>query len=149
MPHDPVAKPSREVGADFGDWSDLVLKMCGHDLGSRLSIERIGPGQAVVINAADGIHVGALVKRVSFELLGRHEADRSEDGVIVGNRLVRRSWQKFGESKVHELDVETSAGQPGDHEVAGLDIAMDQVSVLRCDESFLALKSEFAEISLC
>ena len=88
MPHHPVAKPSWEIGPDFRDWGDLVLKVGGHDLRSRFPIEGILPGQAVIINAADGIHVGALVKRTSFELLRGHEPDRPKNRVIVSNCLV-------------------------------------------------------------
>ena len=45
--------------------------------------------------------------------------------------------------------MEAAAGQPCDHEVAGLDIAVNQIPVLCRDESFLTLESDLSEIGNC
>ena len=54
---------------------DLMLEMGIHHLGCGFPVKGVNTGQGVVVDTAHGIHVGALVERSSFELLGCHEVN--------------------------------------------------------------------------
>ena len=64
-----------------------ILKMGRHDQRGRVPTEGVDTCEAVVVDAADGIHVGPLVQRGALELLRSHEVDRAKDGVSVIDRL--------------------------------------------------------------
>ena len=87
-----------------------MLEVGVHHLRSGFAIEGVAPGQSVVVNAAHRIHVGALIKRDTLELLGRHKVDRAEDGVAMGDGLERGLWGKFCEAKINQLQLKTPAG---------------------------------------
>jgi hypothetical protein len=146
MPHDPIAHPGREIRAEFGDVGDGVLKVGVHDLRGIFPIKGVATGEAVVVDAAEWIHIGAFVERSALELLGSHEVDGTKDGVAVVDGLERGGGWELGEAEVDELDLEAAAGEPGDHEVGGLDVAVDELEVLGGDEGFLALDGHFAEV---
>ena len=73
MPHDPISAPLRNVLPQFLDRSDVVLKVADHDLGGTLSIKRMFAGKCIIKEAAESIHIGALVQRCTFKLLWGHE----------------------------------------------------------------------------
>ena len=146
VPHDPLADPGRKVGAKFFQGCHLVLEVAGHDLGSRLAIEGVEASEAKVVEASDGIHVGAHVERFALELFRSHEVDGSEDSVAVVDGLDRWLGVELGEPEVDELDLKLSAREPSDHDVGGLEVTVDEVEILRGDECFLCLDGDFAEV---
>ena len=83
MPHDPVTKPARKIGTVFAEGCDGVLEMGIHHLRCVFSIEGKNTSKGIVVDATDGIHVGALVERGALELFRSHEMDRAEDGVAM------------------------------------------------------------------
>ena len=61
------------------DWRYAVIEVRHHYLRPRITIERMDAGENKIIDAADGIHVGAGVEFHAFELFRCHEKDRAKD----------------------------------------------------------------------
>ena len=55
-------------------------------------------------------------------------------------------WVEGGQAEIHDFHLEFSGRQPGEHQVRGLDVAVDQIEFLGGDERLLGLHGEFAEI---
>jgi len=124
MPHNPITNPDREVLAEFLEGGDEVVEVGGHDGRGGIAAEGVEAGEAVIVEAAHGIHVGALIEGIALELLGCHEVDGAEDGVAVVDGLEGGLRGEFGEAEVDDLDLEFAAGEPDDHEVGGFEVAV-------------------------
>ena len=92
-----------------------------------VTCERPLAGQALVQHAAERVHVGARVDRFAADLLGRDVLDRAHQLTRAGQagdrgRLLRQA-------EVRQVAVLT-AGAPGDQDVGGLDVAMDEPALV-------------------
>ena len=123
-----------------------MVEVGGHDLGPGLALERIPAGQGEIVNAADRVHVQAGVDRPALEQFRRHVEDRAEDRVVLFEVPGRGGGSEVGEAEVDDLGLEASGRQPVEHDVRGLEVAVDQAEVLGGDERFLDLEDQFAEI---
>ena len=125
---------------------NAVIEMGAHYLRAGFSIEGMDSGEGVVVNAAHGIEVGARIQLHALELLGCHEKNGAEDRILLVDGLQRGFGGELGESEIDNLDLEFPRGQPGQHDVGGLEIAVNEIHVLCCDQGLLCLQGEFAEV---
>ena len=102
----------------------------GERLRGRVALEGLPPRGHLVEDRAERELVGAEVHRPSRRLLGRHVADRAEDGAGLRARDRRRDvggaagalrLHELGEAEVEDLEVPVAR----DHEVVGLQVAVD------------------------
>jgi hypothetical protein len=101
-------------------------------------------GRHLVEHAAERPDVAARVGLLAFELLGRHVLERADDGALGGERL--RDGRRLGEpamltplppparpprarAEVHQLGAALR-----EHDVAGLEIAVDDAGAVRAIE---------------
>lgn len=145
-PHDPIGEPRGEVGSDFGEVAHLVLEVADHDFGAGVAGEGKVGGEDLVIDAAEGIHVGAGVEGAALELLWGHVEDGAHDGGLVVLGLERGGAGEFGEAEVEDFDLEFAAGEPDDHEVVRFEVAVDEAEVLGGDHALKGLGDDFLEV---
>ena len=99
------------------------------DRHSRVAGERRTAGEHLVQHAAGGIQVGAHVDGLAASLLGREVLRGADHALGLGHRgsgIVERA----GDAEVHDLDHALL----GDHDVAGLDVAVDDAHAMRVFE---------------
>ena len=108
VPHDPVRDPTWQVRADFVKWVDLMMQVRGHDLRSGVTTEGMEPRQGVVVDTADGIHVGPSIEFDAFELFWSHEKDRAKHGIRLVGRLQRRFRRVLSEAEIDNFHLEFS-----------------------------------------
>ena len=126
-----------------------MVEVSDHDLWPGFSVEGVNSGESIVVNATNGIHVGAEIELCAFKLLWGHEKDRTKDGVFLVDRLQRRFGAEFCQSKVDDFHLKFTRREPGEHDVSGLEVAVDQSHVLSGDEGLLCLQREFSEVLPC
>ncbi len=122
------------------------MKVCFHDLVTGSPIERIDSGKRLIIDASHRIKVRAGVEWLAFELLGCHEKDRTEYRLHRFQIFLRLGLSQGGEAEIHDFYLEFPGWEPSEHQIRGLEIAMDHVQLLRGDECFLSLQCELAEV---
>ena len=149
VPHHPVADPLGNVVPKLIQWNHPVLEVGFHHLIGCAAGEWIVTGQCLVVDTTDGIHIRSGIEQLAFELLGRHEEYRAKDGVHGLDFLAALGLRENGKAEVHYLDLKLAGGQPGEHQVAWFEIAVDQVKILSGDECFLCLQGQFAEVRPC
>jgi hypothetical protein len=104
-------------------------------------------GDGLVKNAAEGIEVGAVIDRQPLKLFGRHVMDRAHERIEMVDRLGLGRVEIFGQAEIENLDLEKRAGaDAGDHEIARLEIAMDQAEGVGGDDGFEALLGEAEKV---
>ncbi len=92
----------------------------------RVGVERHGAGQQLEQDDTDGIEIGPAVDRpAGLELLGGHVVRRAHHVPRAGQRG-GLPVQGAGDPEVHDL---RRTGR-GDHDVGGLDVAVDQAPVV-------------------
>ena len=93
------------------------------------------PGDHLVEHDAEGVHIGALIDvAFAFALLGRHVGRRSHDDARARSR---RAWLiacEFCNAEVEKLYEVVSASVLDENNVVGLEVAMDDVCLVRCGE---------------
>ena len=94
------------------------------DLVRVLAAERQLPGRQLIGQDADGEHVGAKIERPPLDVLGRHVRRRAEQ--LPGHRHALLV-DDLRDAEVGELDEPVVA----DHDVLGLDVAMDDAELVR------------------
>ncbi|MGC4014482.1 MAG: hypothetical protein QM755_08215 [Luteolibacter sp.] len=146
VPHYPVPHPLRQIRAHIADRLHQMIQMGPHHLGAGLAIKGIFPRQGEVVDAPHRIQVGAAIHEAALELLGRHEENRTIDRILLVEGLFGGLRRELGEAEVHDLHLELPGGQPGQHQVPRLDIAVDDMEILRSDEGLLRLDGHFTEI---
>ena len=120
-----------------------------HYVMARLPLKWIGPGQCLIVDTAHRIQVRPRVQRHPLELLGSHEKNRAEDRLQLFQLLLGLRLRQRRQAEVHDLHLKFPGGQPGQHQVRGLDVAMDQIQFLRRDERLLRLDRQLTEIIPC
>ena len=93
------------------------------------------PGGHFIKDQTEGVNIGAGVGRLPVELLGRHVGGSAHTLPLGGDvRVLGRP----GESEVQEFH----AG-PGEHDVGGLQITMDDSAGMGGGQGACDLRSEF------
>ena len=92
----------------------------------RLAPERGTPGQHLVQHHPGGVEVGTGVDGFALGLLGGEVGGGAEDRGCLGDRR-RRVGDGAGDAEVHDLDLVVL----GDHDIAGLDVAVDDARAVR------------------
>ena len=97
--------------------------------GGRVGVERRRPTEQLVQQNADRVEVRPDVDFVAASLFRRHVLGGAHHVIVVG---VVRGGDGAGEAEVgqHRLPV-----HPIDHDVAGLDVAMDQPLAMSCSQT--------------
>ena len=103
--------------------------MLREDLPRRLAEKRRRPREHLVHHAAERVHVGAAVEGVAGGLLGAHVDRRADDEPGAGDPLVRGGADRAGDAEVGDDRVARQ-----EQHVAGLDVAVDDVEVVRVGE---------------
>ena len=118
----------RDVGVERGGPDRLLADVLVGDGDRALAIERHAAREHLVEDDAQGVQVRASVDRLALRLLGRQVRGRAEDGRGLGQRLAARG---AGDAEVHDLHV----ARGRDHDVAGLDVAVDDPALVREGEA--------------
>ena len=114
----------------------LPLEHGGEDVGNRRARERWASRQELVEQAAEGPDVGALVELLPAHLLGAHVRRRTHDDAGVRGvhrhrrRLVRRARGRLDGLRQTEVE-DLHHPRFGQHDVGGLEIAMDDALRVR------------------
>ena len=96
-----------------------VVVEVGQDRGRRGRAREGRPaGQAAVQQAADRVDIAARGRPLATQMLGRHEVDRAQPLAGVGDARPR---VRTGDTEVAQVNV-----VPGQENVGGLDVAMDE-----------------------
>jgi hypothetical protein len=129
-------EPRRQLGMEAPRRRRFVAQDGRQRLGGARAPERRLAGQHLVERAAEGEEIGAGVERLPPHLLGRHVGRRPQEPAFLrGEDLepasLRRSGllllDELGQPEVEDLDVPVRA----DHDVRGLEIAVDHVRPVR------------------
>ena len=119
-------------------------------LRSGLSLERALARGHLVDDRAEGELIGAVIHGLAARLLGRHVSGCSHDGARFGRRddgggkdrrVLRRRLGQLGQAEVEDLDVAVLR----DHQVLGLQVAMDDARGVSLGEAFGDLGGEVEE----
>jgi hypothetical protein len=109
----------RQVGIEFRRWRGRRVDVVVQYLEFAARGERDIGGKQFVERDAEGVNIGTDVDALAFDLLGRHVENsahlRAGASEVVGGRGY------FGDTEIHDLDDARAI----EHEIAGLDIAMD------------------------
>jgi hypothetical protein len=82
-------------------------------------------------------------------LLRRHEKDGAEYGIHGFDLLAALRLCENGQAEIHNFDLEFPGRKPSEHKVAGLQVAVDQIKVLRGNKCFLRLECKLPEVEPC
>jgi hypothetical protein len=74
--------------------------------------------------------IGARVDGRPHGLLGRHVLGRAEDGALAGERGGGAAGEEARHAEVEDLDVRARAVEPGEHDVLGLEVAVDDAELV-------------------
>ncbi len=142
---DQVLECCRHCNA-YWPWPRIALEdRCGDGRPAR-SLERPRSGEHLVKDDAEGEDVGAVIERLTLDLLGRHVERGADDGSLRRERVgelnglravdERGRLEQFGEAEIEQL-----CSLRGDHHVAGLEIAMRDAAAVRVIEGVSDLTS--------
>ena len=121
-------------------------------LGARLALEGLPPGGHLVEDRAERELVRAEVHGAAGGLLGRHVAHRPEHGAGLRARDRRRHVRpapvglrldQLGEAEVQDLQVAVAR----QHQVLGLQVAVDDAVRVRAGEGARRLRGELEELA--
>ena len=134
------SRRGRDVAAQLLHREGRLLEVRVDQFGNIFAVEGGVAGDGLVENAAERVEIGAVIDGQALELFGRHVMDRAHERIQVVDRLRLRRVEILGEAEVENLDLEERGGRRArDHEVAGLEIAMDEAEGMRRDDGLEAL----------
>ena len=129
LAHDQV-EGRRQAGHSLRGRDRVVLHHPHQDRGQRAPVERPLAGQQLVEHAAQGEEIAPPVeRRLPARLLRRHEGRGTEE--LAGRGQGR--GRQLGDAEVHDLRL---AGRGHDHDVRGLDVAVNDPLLVRMVERF-------------
>ena len=144
---DPAFEAGGDVAAQLFHGVRHFLEVGVDEFGDVFAVEGGVAGDGFVEDAAEGVEVGAVVDGEALELFGGHVVDGAHEGVEVVDGLGLGGIEIFGEAEVEDFDLEERLGRaPGDHEVAGLEVAMDEAEGVGGDDGLEALVGEAKEV---
>ena len=118
----------------------LVSHDCRHRLGVRVSLERLLAREQLVEDRPEREDVRAVIDRESLHLFGRHVARGPHDR--AGLRVARARWRarllagSDGLDSLRQAEVEDlQVAVPGDEEVLGLQVPMDDALLVGSREA--------------
>ena len=123
-----------------------MLEMAHHDFRTRGPIEGNLGREYLIENATEGIHVGACIQGQALELLRSHEENAAHDAGLMVFSLAGRRAGKFSEAKVEDFDLKLATSQPNHHQIAGLQVPVNQAHGLRGHHPFEGLSDDFLKI---
>ena len=122
----------RHIFDEFAESSGLLMVHCGDGLNVRWALECALSGDHLIENRAEGKDVAAGILPFAFQLLGRHirqcanylglAGEGDGHGLLIG----RHGWFVLSETEIEQLRPRFS-----EHDVAGLEIAMDDPLAVR------------------
>ena len=115
-------------GIHFGQRNGALLRALHQAGDGALGMERHEAGQQFVEDQADGKLVGARIQFLAHRLLGRHVLHGADHHAGLGHAV---ALQGARQAEIHDDDA---AGLVA-HDVAGLQIAMDDAFGVRCLQS--------------
>jgi hypothetical protein len=124
---DPKGQGHGQVWAQGFYWLEAVLQVCGHNLGHGGASEGPLECECLIKNTAQGVKIGAPIERVAAELLGRHHVNRADDRPGVVYRLEGGFGHGAGLPEIKQLDAVATIRLGLEHDVAGFDIAVDDI----------------------
>ena len=139
MGHD-LAQRRHDV---FRQLRRIVAQNRSHHFDAGLAFEGRAPCQAFVQHHAETEDIAALVHRLAAHLFGRHVPGRSQDGARggAGERLagIAFAGHLLGEAEIQDL----GAPVMGEHDVLGLEVAVDDGSGVSGGQPIGHLPGEF------
>ncbi len=88
-----------------------------------MRVEQFLPGQHRVGHAGQRVNVDAWIELLAGQLFRRHVRRGSDEGQLVRHGSIVEADQRLGQAEIHQLDHAVV----GQHHVAGLDVAVQQV----------------------
>lgn len=123
-----------------------MLEVTVHRVGHRGSGKGSPLGQGEVEDAPQRIEIGTLVERLHLDLLWGDVVDRTEERAGLVERLERGCLTEFGEAEVQQFHLKPARRLPGHHDVARLEVAVEEIELLRGDERIERLIDEFEKV---
>ena len=129
--HDPGVPGGGEPGCDFSKGGGREAEpVDGNFLaaGSRMGIFA---GGGVVVEAAEGVEIGAGIERRAVEMFGGEGVDAAEEGGMGGGKI-----------KMQERKFEQFPAVGGAQQIAGIEVAMDETGLVERTDGVEGLVDE-------
>ncbi len=146
--HHDVGDPLRDalVGRAL-DRRDRVLgEVLREDRHRRRSVEGKLPRERAIHDGAERIDVAPRVDLFALHLLGRHEIGRTDDRSLARELVELRTFTELREAEVEDLREVGIVARPRDHDVLGLDVAVDDALQVRLRERVAHLDHDAREL---
>ena len=105
-----------------------------HDLRRRLGLEGQPAREELVEDDADRVEIAARVERIAARLLGAHVLGRAAHDAGARDARLLRLGAHLGQAEVDDLDEVAARPHRLEDDVLGLEIAVDDVLVVRLGE---------------
>jgi hypothetical protein len=146
-PQNPLFELGRDVAAQLAHGIKGPLQVSVDQFRDIGRVEGRVARHRLVKDAAEGIEIGPAVDRLPLELFGRHVMDRAHERIEMVHRLRLGRIEIFGQPKIEDLHLERIAFRDmSDHEIARLEIAVDEAEGVRGENALEALLGEAAKI---
>ncbi len=142
--HHPLRHLGRHIRAHFAKRAHFVPQVRLDHIEDGRAVEGIAPSEGEVKDAAERIQIGADVHRLAVELLRRHKVDGARHGLLVRVGR-RRGIDEARDAEIQHLHEHRAAGLPGEHDVRGLQVAVQEPGVMGGGESLERLPCKFAK----
>lgn len=130
----PVDEPGelrRDLAADEGDGRRIFARVLGGELEGRLAGERWYAHQHLVDHTSEGVQIGGLRDLLRLELLRSHVAGGAHADAGAGQPGLVRVVDDAPHAEVEDLDRAALS----EHDVGGLEVAVDDVGGVRGGET--------------
>jgi hypothetical protein len=143
----PAFEARRDIAPQLLHGKGNFLEMRIDELGDVFAVEGGMAGDGFVEDAAERVEIGPVIDGQALKLFRRHVVDGAHEGVEMVDGLGLRRIEIFGKAEVEDLDLEErGGGGAGDHEVARLEIAVDEAERVGRDDGFEALLREAEKV---
>ena len=124
----------RNVGPQLLDGARGLGHVRRHQLVRRQAMEGRMAGEQLVRHAAERVQIGAIVgRRIARRLLRGHVRRRADGGAELRQRRPDRPLLRGGD-RLGDPEVGDDGRSSGEQDVVGLDVAVDDASIVRVGE---------------
>ena len=147
QPHDPFTNRRWNLRTEFLQIIDQMLQMSVHNRMNGLAIKRPASRETLVVNTAQGIKIAPTIQGFAQELLGGHVKDGAKNVSALIFGLLPSRVRHTSQTEIHDLRLQASAWKTVHLDVFRLQIAMQNVHLMRGEYAFKRLCGELFEVA--